>query len=64
MSIKILESAPRADGTVDVLFELDGNTERWIGVPVEIASVPIYLEAYVMESRMAQPTMPELPGVE
>ena len=61
MSLKILETTPRSDGTVDVLFELDGHTERWIGVPVEIAQVPVYLEAYVVESRLAQP---EIPGVE
>jgi hypothetical protein len=60
MSLKILSSTPRQDGTVDIVFELDGNTEQWISVPEEIASVPVYLEAYVLESRLAQPEIPEV----
>jgi hypothetical protein len=60
MSLKILSSTPRQDGTVDVVFELDGNTEQWIGVPYEIAKKPIYLEAFVMESRLVQPEIPEV----
>jgi hypothetical protein len=61
MSLKILSSTPRQDGTVDVMFDLDGNTEQWIGVLDGIAQDAGLLEDYVRTTRAEQP---ELPGVE
>jgi hypothetical protein len=58
MTLKILSSTPRQDGTVDVLFELDGDTEQWIGVPDGIAQDAGLLEDYVLTTRAEQPTLP------
>ena len=51
MALKIISSTKRADGKFNIIFEMDGTTEQWIGVLDGIATDASQLEDYIIQKR-------------
>ena len=58
MALNIISSTKRADGKSDVVFEMDGKTEKWIGVLDGIATDASLLEDYVISIRESNIDIP------